>query len=197
MDGRPIYIPISCFSYVLTSNDIIRSLIQNGWLIGLGLAPFFMVLFWVGLELQEISMGSFWAVIFHIQAAFGPHLGHIQAKFGHLGHKNTIIRTPNLICSKFIQKLLIIWEGAQIFLNQSSNCLNSGHSGQKNINSGHYGSSMLQPTVGHSHMSIALFREQLDCSLKKVMHSKSLMSCKCSISWDFLGKLFSKYCSLQ
>ena len=77
MDGRPIYIPISCFSYVLTSNDIIRSLIQNGWLIGLGLAPFFMVLFWVGLELQEISMGSFWAVIFHIQAAFGPHLGHI------------------------------------------------------------------------------------------------------------------------
>ena len=55
--------------------------------IGLGRATIFMVRvgFWsmvlarVGLGLQEISTGSFQAVIFHIQAAFGLHLVRIWA----------------------------------------------------------------------------------------------------------------------
>ena len=60
--------------------------------------------------LQEISTGSFQAVIFHIRAAFGLHLVRIWAAST---KKNTIvIGIPNIICSKLIQKWLIILEGA-------------------------------------------------------------------------------------
>ena len=94
----------------------------------------------------------------HIRAAFGPHLGHIWAAFGpHLGRiwtfeaqKNTIFGIPNIICSKFIQKWLIIWERAYIFLNHGSNFLNSGHSGQENITSGYYGPSIMWPGSGRA-----------------------------------------------
>ena len=103
-----------------------------------------MVLFWVGLELQEISTGSFWAVIFHLWATFGPEFGP------HLGRIWTFFGIPNIICSKFIQKWLIIWERAYIFLNHCSNFLNSGHSGQENITSGYYGPSIMWPGSGRA-----------------------------------------------
>ena len=87
-----------------------------------------------------------------IQVAFGPHSGHIWATFSlHLGHKkNTIIGIPNIICSKSIQKWLIIWETAYIFLNHGSNFLNLGHSGQENITSGYYGPSIMWPGSGRA-----------------------------------------------
>ena len=45
-----------------------------------------MVLAVVGLGIQEISTGSFQAVIFNIRAAFRSHLGRIWVAFGpHLG----------------------------------------------------------------------------------------------------------------
>ena len=93
-----------------------------------------------------------------IQAAFGPHLGRIWATFGpYLGRiwtfeaqKNTIFGIPNIICSKSIQKWLIIWERAYIFLNHGSNFLNLGHSGQENITSGYYGPSIMWPGSGRA-----------------------------------------------
>ena len=117
-----------------------------------------MVLARVGLGLQKISTGSFRAVIFHLRATFGPHSGRIRAAFGpHLGHiwtfeaqKNTIFGIPNIICSKFIQKWLIIWERAYIFLNHGSNFLNLGHSGQENITSGYFGPSKMWPGLGRA-----------------------------------------------
>ena len=110
-----------------------------------------MVLARVGLGLQKISTGSFRAVIFHLWATFGPHSGRIWAAFRpHLGHiwayeaqKNTFFGIPNIICSKFIQKWLIIWERAYICLNHASYFLSSGHSGQENITSGYYGPSIM------------------------------------------------------
>ena len=117
-----------------------------------------MVLARVGLGLQKISTGSFRAVIFHLRATFGPHLGRIWATFGpHLGRiwtfeaqKNTIFGIPNIICSKSIQKWLIIWERAYIFLNHGSNFLNLGHSGQENITSGYFGPSKMWPGLGQA-----------------------------------------------
>ena len=64
--------------------------------------------------------------------------------------KNTIFGIPNIICSKSIQKWLIIWERAYIFLNHGSNFLNLGHSGQENITSGYFGPSKMWPGLGRA-----------------------------------------------
>ena len=83
----------------------------------------------------------------HIRATFGPHLGRIWT---FEAQKNTIFGIPNIICSKFIQKWLIIWERAYILLNHCSNFLNSGHSGQENITSGYFGHSKMWPGLGRA-----------------------------------------------
>ena len=75
----------------------------------------------------------------HIQSAFVLHLGNLK-------HKKYNFWIPNTICSK-IQKWLIIWERAYIFLNHGSNFLNSG---QENITTGYNGPSIMWPGLGHS-----------------------------------------------
>ena len=78
----------------------------------------------------------------HIRSAFGLHLGNLK-------HKKYNFWIPNIICSK-IQKWLIIWERAYIFLNHGSNFLNLGHLGQENITSGYYGPSIMWPGSGRA-----------------------------------------------
>ena len=85
--------------------------------IGLGRATIFMVRvgFWsmvlarVGLGLQEISTGSFQAVIFHIQATFGLHLVRIWAtstkKYNNWNSKYNLPKTYSKVVNNFGRSL--------------------------------------------------------------------------------------------
>ena len=82
--------------------------------IGLGRATIFMVRvgFWpmvlarAGLGLQEISTGSFQAVIFHIRAAFGPHLGRQhKKKYNNWNSKYNLLKTYSKVVNNFGRSL--------------------------------------------------------------------------------------------
>ena len=85
--------------------------------IGLGRATIFMVRvgFWpmvlarVGLGLQEISTGSFQAVIFHIRVAFGLHLVRIWAastkKYNNWNSKYNLLKTYSKVVNNFRRSL--------------------------------------------------------------------------------------------
>ena len=85
-----------------------------------------------------------WVKLGNKEYCFNSHIWTFEAQ------KNTIFGIPNIICSKSIQKWLIIWERAYIFLNHGSNFLNLGHSGQENITSGYYGPSIMWPGSGRA-----------------------------------------------
>ena len=68
-----------------------------------------MVLAVVGLGLQEISTGSFQAVIFHIRVAFGQHLVRIWAastkKYNNWNTKYNLLKTYSKVVNNFGRSL--------------------------------------------------------------------------------------------